>query len=93
MEHCRGHQLIELLKHLCSQYPNERTYKLLLLTVAAYWSVNRFLLPATNESVGAYYKRKAFSVLQRLPTIGAKIQSEMDKTKSKIDQDLMKVNF
>lgn len=91
MGHCQGHQLIETLKHLASEYPNERTYKLLLLTAAAYWSVNRFLLPATNESVAAYYKRKAFSVLQRLPKIGAKIQSEVEKTKSKIDQDLMKV--
>ena len=75
MDHC--HELIDSLKQLISKYPNERTYKYLLLTIAAYWSVNKFLLPATNESICDYYKRKTFSLLQSLPKIGAKIQTEI----------------
>ena len=91
MESCHLNELIGVWRQQLSQYPNERTYKYLFLTVAAYWSVNRFLLPVTNESISDYYKRKAIGILQCLPKIGPKIKAEIEKTKKEIHEDLMKV--
>lgn len=85
------HHLISVCKQYLANYQNERTYKYLLLTIAAYWSVNRFLLPVTDESIVDYYKRKVVNLMQLLPKIGPKIQNEIETTKKGIHEDLMKV--
>ena len=90
-DNCHLRELICSYKQLISQYPNERTYKILLLSIAAYWSFNKFLVPVTDETFAAYYKRKAFNLLTRLPKIGPKIQQEIEKTKQDIHEGLMKV--
>lgn len=91
MENCRLNELISVARQNLAQLPNERTYKYMLLSVAAYWSVNKFLLPVTNESIGVYYKRKIIGFVQRLPKVGNKIKEEIEKTKKDIHHDLMKV--
>jgi len=91
MKDCSTSELISAWKQHLAQYQNERTYKYLLLSIAAYWSVNRFLLPVTNETIVEYYKRKAVNLLQYLPIIGDKVKEEIEKTKKDIHHDLMKV--
>lgn len=90
-QHCHFREMISACRQLVHQYPNERIYKILLLSIAAYWSFNRFILPVTGETLFEYYKRKGINILQHLPKIGPKIKEQVEITKKTINDDLMKV--